>query len=171
MLQGKTSIAGHKPYRDGYVTSRGTFQKYFEQQELQSLVASVTGEKPLAFAPGVVAVFKDKDLEQEVLLRRHSRAFVEGALPRPPRRERIVVVRPELRERIAPVSNPCGHTRSCSVDFPTGGGAPEALGVHLGAPRLLATRHGFAAGGSRARDETSPSPDASGARISWSILR
>jgi DNA phosphorothioation-associated putative methyltransferase len=102
MLQGKTSIAGHKPYRDGYVTSRGTFQKYFEQQELQSFVASVTGEKPLAFAPGVVAVFKDKDLEQEVLLRRHSRAFVEGALPRPPRRERIVVVRPELRERIAP---------------------------------------------------------------------
>ncbi len=102
MLHGKTSIAGHKPYRDGYVTSRGTFQKYFEQQELQSLVATVTGEKPLAFAPGVVAVFKDKDLEQEVLLRRHSRAFIEGSLPRPPRRERIVVARPELRERIGP---------------------------------------------------------------------
>jgi DNA phosphorothioation-associated putative methyltransferase len=102
MLQGKTSIAGHKPYRDGYVTTRGTFQKYFEQQELQSLVASVTGEKPLAFAPGIVAVFKDKDLEQEVLLRRHSRAFVEGAFPRPPPRERIVVARPELRERIRP---------------------------------------------------------------------
>ncbi len=100
MLQGKASTAGHKPYRDGYVTSRGTFQKYFEQQELQSLVASVTGEKPLAFAPGVVAVFKDKDLEQEVLLRRHSRAFVTGDLPRPPRRERIVVARPELRERV-----------------------------------------------------------------------
>ena len=82
MLQGKYPTAGHKPYRDGYVTSRGTFQKYFEQQELQSLVESVTGEKPLAFAPGVVAVFKDKDLEQEMLLRRHSRAFVEGALPR-----------------------------------------------------------------------------------------
>ncbi len=102
MLQGKTSIAGHKPYRDGYVTTRGTFQKYFEQQELQSLVASVTGEKPLAFAPGIVAVFKDKDLEQEVLLRRHSRAFVAGDLPRPPQRERIVVARPELRERIGP---------------------------------------------------------------------
>lgn len=102
MLQGKASTTGHKPYRDGYVTSRGTFQKYFEQQELQSFVASVTGEKPLAFAPGVVAVFRDKDLEQEVLLRRHSRAFVEGAFPRPPRRERIVVARPELRERIGP---------------------------------------------------------------------
>jgi DNA phosphorothioation-associated putative methyltransferase len=102
MLQGKYSTAGQKPYRDGYLTSRGTFQKYFEQQELQSLVAGITGEKPMALAPGVIAVFKDKDLEQEVLLRRHSRAFVEGALPRPPIRERIVVARPELRERIAP---------------------------------------------------------------------
>jgi DNA phosphorothioation-associated putative methyltransferase len=102
MLQGKASVAGHKPYRDGYVSSRGTFQKYFEQQELQSFVANVTGEKPLAFAPGVVAVFRDKDLEQEVLLRRHSRAFITGDLPRPPLRDRIVVARPELRERIAP---------------------------------------------------------------------
>ncbi|MGD9656553.1 MAG: DNA phosphorothioation-associated putative methyltransferase [Methylocystis sp.] len=102
MLRGKYSILGHKPYRDGYLTARGTFQKYFEQQELQSFVATVTGEKPMSFAPGVVAVFKDKDLEQEVLLRRHSRAFLDGALPRPPRRERTVVARPELRERIGP---------------------------------------------------------------------
>lgn len=102
MLQGKYSTAGHKPYRDGYLTSRGTFQKYFEQQEFQSLVAGITGEKPMTLAPGVIAVFRDKDLEQEVLLRRRSRAFVEGALPRPPIRERIVVARPELRERIAP---------------------------------------------------------------------
>lgn len=102
MLQGKYSTAGQKPYRDGYLTSRGTFQKYYEQQELQSFVADVTGEKPLAFAPGVVAVFRDKELEQEVLLRRRSRAFVEGCLPRPPQHERVVVARPELRERIGP---------------------------------------------------------------------
>lgn len=101
MPQGKYSTAGQKPYRDGFLTSRGTFQKYFDQQELRSLVATVTGEKPMAFATGVVAVFKDKDLEQEVLLRRRSRAHVENALPRPPRRERIVVARPDLRERIA----------------------------------------------------------------------
>jgi DNA phosphorothioation-associated putative methyltransferase len=100
MLQGKASTAGHKPYRDGYVTTRGTFQKYFEQQELLSLVVSATGEKPMAFAPGIIAVFRDKDLEQEVLLRRHSRAFVGGDLPRPPPHERIVAARPELGERI-----------------------------------------------------------------------
>jgi DNA phosphorothioation-associated putative methyltransferase len=102
MVRGKNSIAGHRPFRDGYVTSRGTFQKYFEQQEFQSLITSVTGEKPFAFAPGIVAVFKDKDLEQEVLLRRRSRAYAISDLPRPPPRERIAISRPDLRERITP---------------------------------------------------------------------
>lgn len=105
MLQGKASTAGHKPYRDGFLTSRGTFQKYFDQQELHAFVADTTGQKPLAFAPGIVAVFKDKVVEQEVLLRRHSRAFFSGDLPRPPYRERIIVARPELRERIAAAIN------------------------------------------------------------------
>jgi DNA phosphorothioation-associated putative methyltransferase len=102
MLQGKALTTGHKPYRDGFLTSRGTFQRYFDQQELRTLVAGATAQQPLTFAPGIVAVFKDKDLEQEVLLRRHSRAFITGDLPRPPHRERIIVARPELRERIAP---------------------------------------------------------------------
>src|SRR5215510_11659491 len=30
MVQGKVSTAGHRLYRDGFVTSRGTFQKYFD---------------------------------------------------------------------------------------------------------------------------------------------
>ncbi|PWB82915.1 MAG: hypothetical protein C3F11_09415, partial [Methylocystaceae bacterium] len=112
MPQGKYSTAGHKPYRDGFITTRGTFQKYFDQQELRSLIANVTGEKPMTFAPGVVAIFKDKDLEQEVLLRRRSRVLVDGTLPRPPRRERapsegrkrrerITIPRIDLRQRIA----------------------------------------------------------------------
>jgi DNA phosphorothioation-associated putative methyltransferase len=98
---GKSSVALQKPYRDGYVTSRGTFQKYFEQQELQKLVEEVTGEKPIAFASGIVAVFRDKDLEQEVLFRRHSRLFVFNRIPKPPPRERVVVARPVLRERVS----------------------------------------------------------------------
>jgi DNA phosphorothioation-associated putative methyltransferase len=103
MVRGKGLTAGHKPYRDGFVTRRGTFQKYFEQQELRSLVLEVTGESPLTLAPGIVAAFRNKDLEQEVLLRRRSRAFVVGNLPRPPRRELPVVVRVGLRERLSPI--------------------------------------------------------------------
>ena len=86
--QGGVSSANYQPYRDGVVTARGTFQKYFQQQELQDFVATATGQKPLALASGVVVVFRDKDLEQEVLLRRHSRFLLTGALPRPPARER-----------------------------------------------------------------------------------
>lgn len=48
-------------------------------------------------------MFRDKDLEQEVLFRRRSRAFAAADLPRPPRRERVVTARPGLRERLGPV--------------------------------------------------------------------
>jgi DNA phosphorothioation-associated putative methyltransferase len=103
MRQGKISTGGWKPYGDGVLTSRGTFQKYFHQQELHDLVASVTGQKPLALAPGVVVAFRDKVLEQEVLLRRHSRALLAGALPRPPARQALAFAKSPLRERLAVV--------------------------------------------------------------------
>ena len=103
MVRGRVSTAGHRPYRDGFRTSRGTFQKYFDQQELRAFVAHATGQLPIALAPGIVATFRDKELEQEVLFRLRSRTFVGGALPRPPARARISVVRPTLRERLAPV--------------------------------------------------------------------
>ncbi|WP_296711255.1 DNA phosphorothioation-associated putative methyltransferase [Rhodoblastus sp.] len=103
MLQRRVSTAGQKPHRDGFLTSRGTFQKYFAQQELREFVEGATGQATLGLAPGIVVVFKDKDLEQEILFRRRSRAFLIGSLPRPPRREREINVRPELRERVAPM--------------------------------------------------------------------
>jgi hypothetical protein len=40
MRQGKVSTAGYRPYRDGVVTTRGTFQKYFQQQEFQDFVGN-----------------------------------------------------------------------------------------------------------------------------------
>ena len=101
--QGRVSSVGYQSYRDGVVTSRGTFQKYFQQQELQDFVSTATGQKPLALAPGVVVAFRDKDLEQEVLLRRHSRFLPTDTLPRPPARERTLLPRPALRERLAPI--------------------------------------------------------------------
>ena len=103
MVQGKTSTAGYRSYRDGFLTSRGTFQKYFEQQELRDFVMNATGHAPLALASGIVVVFRNKDLEQEVLLRRRSRAVFAGELPRPPARERAPSVRLSLRERLTPI--------------------------------------------------------------------
>lgn len=104
MPHGKVSLAGLRPYRDGCLTSRGTFQKYFGQQELRDFIEQVIGEAPVALGPGVFAVFRDKDLEQEVLLRRRSRAVVRPVGLSPPARARSVEagVRPSLAERIRP---------------------------------------------------------------------
>jgi DNA phosphorothioation-associated putative methyltransferase len=88
MPPSKATTAGHRPYRDGFVTSRGTFQRYFDQQELRALVQTTTGEAPLSLAPGIVAVFRDKDLEQEVQFRRRSGSLLTRELPRPPLGER-----------------------------------------------------------------------------------
>jgi DNA phosphorothioation-associated putative methyltransferase len=103
MVLGRSDTRGQQPHRDGFLTSRGTFQKYYAQEELREFVSSATGQAPLSLAPGIVAVFRDKELEQEVLLRRRSRAFAVGELPRPPRPERTAPARPGLRERLASV--------------------------------------------------------------------
>lgn len=104
MLLGKVNLAGLRPYRDGYVTSRGTFQKYFGQKELRDFIEQAVGEIPVALGPGVFAVFRDKNLEQEVLLRRRSRAVVRPVGMRPPERARAtgIRVRLSLAERVRP---------------------------------------------------------------------
>jgi DNA phosphorothioation-associated putative methyltransferase len=48
------------PRGDGYITSTGTFQKFFEQEELCAWVNSVLGVQPVSAAPGVLYVWRDK---------------------------------------------------------------------------------------------------------------
>ena len=101
MPLGKYAFDGLRPYGDGYVTTRGTFQKYFAQQELRDFIADTLGEAPVAFAPGIFVVFRDKDLEQEVLFKRQARDIIRPVGWRAPERvRRAVAARPELAERI-----------------------------------------------------------------------
>ncbi len=104
MTIGKASFSGLRPYLDGYVTSWGTFQKYFAQQELRDFIEEALGEAPVALGPGMFVVFRDKDLEQEVLLRRRSRAIIRPVGMRPPERTRPTTIRmrPSLAERVRP---------------------------------------------------------------------
>jgi DNA phosphorothioation-associated putative methyltransferase len=105
MTLGKVSLGGLRPYLDGYVTSRGTFQKYFGQQELRDLIEQVLGEVPVALGPGIFTVFRDKDMEQELLVRRRSRAILRPVGMRSPARESTAAasaLRPTLTERILP---------------------------------------------------------------------
>jgi len=60
------------PYLDGVVTTRGTFQKYYSQLEIKSFIESILSTEPIAVAPGIHYIFKDKDVEQKFLSNRYS---------------------------------------------------------------------------------------------------
>jgi DNA phosphorothioation-associated putative methyltransferase len=87
MIVGAVPVDGLKPFRDGYLTSRGTFQKYYQQDELRQIVAHATGSGPVALAPGIFVAFRRPEDEQEFLLerrrgRRASTAAYANARPR-----------------------------------------------------------------------------------------
>ena len=70
-------LAGNAPrvaksFRDGVVSSRGTFQKYYEQAELAHFIEAALDKDALALAPGVFAVFSSSLEEQRYLLGRYG---------------------------------------------------------------------------------------------------
>lgn len=58
-------------FRDGVLTRRGTFQKYYTQAEIKAFIQAALDEEPIPVAPGVLYVFRDKDAEQRFLLERY----------------------------------------------------------------------------------------------------
>lgn len=108
MLASQQAPVG-RAHRDGYLTSRNTFQKYFSQVQLRDFIEHVLDEAAIAVAPGVFFVFKDKLLEQRFLRRRygarHSHSLARGwitpaRLPRPPREPRTRVPKPSREEAL-----------------------------------------------------------------------
>ncbi|MFT9639896.1 DNA phosphorothioation-associated putative methyltransferase, partial [Alcaligenes phenolicus] len=73
-----------QPYRDGYLTSRRTFQKYFSQAELKSYIESVLQRPALLVAPGIAFVFASDQLEERFRLdrQRSSRVYLRVAQTR-----------------------------------------------------------------------------------------
>lgn len=84
MLAGDDFIAQFTPYRDGVLTSRNTFQKYYNQSELRGFIERTLDEQPLAMGPGLFYVFKDKEEEQRFLSERQRRHHGWRQLSRPP---------------------------------------------------------------------------------------
>lgn len=66
MLANQEAMRG-RPYGDGILTARNTFQRYYTQGELQAFIAEVLDEEPLPVGPGIFYVFKDKDVEQRFM--------------------------------------------------------------------------------------------------------
>ncbi|MDF1845505.1 MAG: DNA phosphorothioation-associated putative methyltransferase, partial [Rubripirellula sp.] len=60
-------------FADGVLTSRQTFQKYYNQHELREYIESETGADAITAAPGVFYVFKDEESKQQFIANRYHR--------------------------------------------------------------------------------------------------
>lgn len=74
MIAGESTTSQFKPYKDGVVTSRNTFQKYYSQSELRYYIETTLQEDTTPVGSGIFIVFKDK-LEEQLFLaeRQHIR--------------------------------------------------------------------------------------------------
>ena len=71
----------HEPYNDGYLTQRGTFQKFFTQQELRDWIDETLGVICVPAAPGIFFVFRDETARQSYRAARYRRS-VTAPIPR-----------------------------------------------------------------------------------------
>lgn len=62
-----------RPYGDGFLTSRGTFQKYFKHEEAQECIEETLNCSSHAIAPGIFLVFKKETDAQDFLSSRQKR--------------------------------------------------------------------------------------------------
>lgn len=60
-----------RPYGDGILTARGTFQKYFSQFEYKDYLEQILHRAAYLAGPGIALVFADLDAEQRFLARQY----------------------------------------------------------------------------------------------------
>lgn len=100
MIAGQVPTGGLQPHGDGYLTSRGTFQKYFQHAELRTFISQSIAASVVAVAPGIFFAFRRPEDEQDFLLNRraHRRSLAGYRIPREMRAVRAA--RPAFPERI-----------------------------------------------------------------------
>lgn len=62
-----------RPYKDGFLTSRGTFQKYFSHEEAQELIEETINSTAHPVAPGIFFIFKNEQDAQNFLSEKQKR--------------------------------------------------------------------------------------------------
>jgi len=72
MIAGDSVISQFKPYKDGIITSRNTFQKYYNQSEFKYFIETSLEQDAIAVGQGIFIIFKDKIEEQNFLLKRQQ---------------------------------------------------------------------------------------------------
>lgn len=101
MIVGAVPVDGLRQFGDGYITARGTFQKYFQQAELKAMLTQITGVEPVALAPGIFALFRSPEDEQDFLLERRRGRRASTSAYSADRLARTTIARPQLADRIA----------------------------------------------------------------------
>ncbi len=69
-------------YADGCLTSRGTFQKFFDQQELRNWIDQTLSVASVPVAPGVFYVFRDEQARAAFVASRYRRRLAAPRLTR-----------------------------------------------------------------------------------------
>jgi DNA phosphorothioation-associated putative methyltransferase len=70
MVAGESTINQFQQYKDGVITSRNTFQRYYSQGEFRYYIESTLKENAIAAGQGIFIIFKDKLEEQSFLAER-----------------------------------------------------------------------------------------------------
>jgi len=69
-----------KPYGDGFLTRKGTFQRYYNQNELREWIDKELGVSSVAVSPGIFIVFREKELLQNYLASVNRRRFTTPSI-------------------------------------------------------------------------------------------
>ena len=112
MLHHQNTLQFARPYKDGFISSINTLQKYYNATEIEEVVHSVLNERPIKMAAGVYIVFKDKELEQEYLFKKQLGLLSE--IKTPPKEEAVEKYSVELVDKF--VSAILGFGRIPKID-------------------------------------------------------
>ena len=75
LVRGSEDYDFARPFRDGVITKRGTFQKFFEQEEAIGLIESSLEVEPVPTGLGTFVAFRDARQRQDFLRNRRIRAI------------------------------------------------------------------------------------------------
>ena len=108
MIASSATASQGRPYKDGILTSRNTFQKYFQQSELADFIEKVLDISPVAVGLGIFYIFQNRQDHQTFLAKRsrrrlnwdslHRRLYGERPTPSASKRERLFEEHGELLE-------------------------------------------------------------------------
>ncbi|WP_280283865.1 DNA phosphorothioation-associated putative methyltransferase [Pseudomonas sp. BN415] len=141
MLATESFISQFKPYKDGVITSRNTFQRYYAQTELKGFIDRTLEENSIAVNSGIFYIFKDKLEEQRFLSQRQRRHHEWTKLSRPKfttedKARKLIEENKELFEEFWQRSLYLGRTPA-NDEFDKSQTLRSLVGSHAKAIRLL----------------------------------